>query len=426
MIHINKIQNSILLVLIFFLSGCLRQDNSVTDKEDYNAYLHTKVPGTSPEDTAFWAGDSVGGLPTGFNANSNAALFPETRDIQVLKMEEEALKKAIEIVTMNTATYYHGLARNYMAQHRFHEALELAGKARDLGGEVLPSQRLLFDLHMELGHYETAASYLDSIRNPSETEYLVRLAQWKEFKGDVPASIAILKKAIAKGAGRQDTSFLLSAYTTLGDYYGRVGRVKTAYQYYLKALELDAHNALAKKGIAWIVFSCEKNPTEALRILDSVTKYHTSPDYYLLKAQIAEYMEDDLRYVLNLDAYYEAIRDPDYGDMYSTHTILLHIDYLQEYSKAVALAEREVLNRPTLQSYDLLAYSYLKKGDKAKAVHIVKNHLEGKTTAPLIVYHMAEIYKATGHLDRVKQLKPQLLKARFEMGPVYAEKIAAL
>jgi hypothetical protein len=38
------------------------------------------------------------------------------------------------------------------------------------------------------------------------------------------------------------------------------------------------------------VFSHEKNPKEALRILNTILLQHKTPDYYLLKAEIAEYM----------------------------------------------------------------------------------------------------------------------------------------
>ena len=51
-------------------------------------------------------------------------------------------------------------------------------------------------------------------------------------------------------------------------------------------------DAYAKKGIAWIVYSYEKNPDEALRILNSVTNTFFAPDYYLLKADIFEYKGD--------------------------------------------------------------------------------------------------------------------------------------
>ncbi|WP_290683271.1 hypothetical protein [Kordia sp.] len=55
-------------------------------------------------------------------------------------------------------------------------------------------------------------------------------------------------------------------------------------------MALNPNDAYAKKGVAWIVFSHEKNPEEALRILNTIMSQHKAPDYYLLKAEIAEFM----------------------------------------------------------------------------------------------------------------------------------------
>ena len=80
-----------------------------------------------------------------------------------------------------------------------------------------------------------------------------------------------------------------------------------SYYYYLKALELNPNDAYAKKGIAWIIFSYEKNPEEALRILDAITENYSSPDYYLLKAEIADYMGSEEIQAKNLDLYFKSV-----------------------------------------------------------------------------------------------------------------------
>lgn len=83
-----------------------------------------------------------------------------------------------------------------------------------------------------------------------------------------------------------------------------------AYTHYLKMLELNTSDAYAKKGISWIVYSHERNPEEALRILNSVTKNYNSPDYYLLKAEIPEYMSNLTMKDEYLLAYTVAVKKP--------------------------------------------------------------------------------------------------------------------
>ena len=91
-----------------------------------------------------------------------------------------------------------------------------------------------------------------------------------------------------KAEEANDKALKIWSYTNLADFYGHNGQIEESYNLYLKSLALDNNNAYAKKGIAWIVFSHDKNPKEALRILDIISDEHFSPDYFLLKAEIAE------------------------------------------------------------------------------------------------------------------------------------------
>jgi Tfp pilus assembly protein PilF len=90
------------------------------------------------------------------------------------------------------------------------------------------------------------------------------------------------------------------------------------------------------------------------------------------------------------------------------------------------LAKREVGNRPTPETYGLLAYSYLKKGEKKKALQLVKTHIEGKTYEPSTLSQAAEVYKANGEHKKVQELKQELTGAIYELGPVKEHQILSL
>src|SRR5690606_18953473 len=123
----------------------------------------------------------------------------------------------------------------------------------------------------------------------SDFDYLIRLAKWSDHQGNLDAAIIYLEKAKTTAESSNMKGIKQWAYTNLADFYGHAGRIHDSYNHYLKALELDPNDAYAKKGIAWIVYSYEKNPDEALRILNSVMKDYLAPDYYLLKSQIYEF-----------------------------------------------------------------------------------------------------------------------------------------
>lgn len=422
---------SIIFLMAAVLASCSQQpENSITDKRDYDPYLVSQPVQTTSKYFEVWNGkikaDSMQLMSFGIVGGEYNRYFQQTGDIEYLKKAEKALKKATDIAAIGRSGYYRALARNYISQHRFKEALWMADSAYAAGGGKKDTQGLLFDVHMELGNYSTAAVYLDSIKHMSDFGYLIRQAKWSDYKGDLDTTIRMMEMAKEKAESSKNKTLMLWSYTNLADYYGHAGRIEDSYQYYLKSLALDDQNAYAKKGIAWIVFSYEKNPEEALRILDSVTKNYKAPDYYLLKAEIAEFMHDAESNLLNLDNYFKQVQNNDYGDMYNAYNIELYLNQTKQHDKAIALAKKEVDNRPTPESYSLLAYSFLKNGEVDKAKKLVDVHVLHKTYEPAIMYRIAEIYKASGDLEKVKEIKIELVEAAYELGPLMAADIAAL
>lgn len=410
----------ILSILLLF-SCSSKSENNVVNKEDYDKYLSSEDVETTSKYFELWNSkikpDSVQLLSFGNVAGEYTKFFKKTGDIEYLKKAEQALTKAVDIANIGKAGYRRALARNYISQHRFREALELAEEANKLGGGSADSQSLLFDIHMELGNYDVAEKYLDSIKNMSNFGYLIRVSKWNDYKGDLDTTIKFMEKAKGKAESSKNKALMIWSYTNLADYYGHAGRIVDSYNHYLKTLELDPKNAYAKKGIAWIAFSNDDNPEEAMRILDSVTKKYNAPDYYLLKAEIADYINDDYERSENLDKYFLATENPAYGDMYNAYNVSLYLEETQQYDKALQLAQKEVENRPTAESYSWLAYSYLKKGDNEKAEEIISKHVDGKTFEPALLYQAAEIYKANGNLEKVEALKGELIGAIYELGP---------
>ena len=421
----------IYLFSILLLFSCSTKDeNNIAKKEDYDKYLASTDSETTSKYFELWNSkikpDSIQLLSFGNVAGEYTRFFKNTGDIHYLKKAEQALTKAVAIANIGKEGYRRALARNYISQHRFREALVLAEEASELGGGSMDSHSLLFDVHMELGNHDVAEQYLDSIKNMSNFGYLIRLSKWNDYKGDLDTTIKFMEKAKEKAESSKNKALMVWSFTNLADYYGHAGRITDSYNHYLRALELDPKNAYAKKGIAWIAFSNDDNPEEAMRILDSVTKQYNAPDYYLLKAEIADYLNDDYKRSENLDRYFLAIENPDYGDMYNAYNVGLYLEETKQFDKALQLAEKEVENRPTAESYSWLAYSHLKMGNKQKAQEIVKDHVDGKTFEPALLFHAAEVYKANGNSEKVAALKGELIGAIYELGPNMKKQIQDL
>jgi hypothetical protein len=423
---------SIILIaaLLVLHISCQTQKEFKSESKDYNVYLNSETPKTTSKYFELWNGkikqDSLQAMALGKVAGEYNRFFKETGNILFLKKAEKALTKALEVTALNKAGYMRQLARNYISQHRFKEALQLAESARLMGSGVKETQNLLFDVHMELGHYDKASKYLDSTKNMSDFGHLIRLAKWNDHKGNLDSTIAFMEKAKQKAENSNNKALMVWTYSNLADYYGHAGRIQDSYSHYLKTLELDPKNAHSKKGIAWIVYSYENNAKEALRILDAVSENYMAPDYYLLKHDIANFMDNKKLSHTYLDKYYKLVNDARYGVMYNTAKIEFNIDETNNLKKALQLAQEELNNRATPESYSLLAYAQLKNGNKEEALDIVQEHIIGKTYEPAVLLRACQIYKEMGMNDKVASLKEELNEAIFELGPSSEELIMTL
>lgn len=426
-------KNIVYIIATLFLVSCDNKNTDfVTNADDYEAYLVSDNPETTSKYFQLWNSkikpDSVQLLSFANVAGEYGRFFKKTGSIKYLRQAEKALVKAVEIANINKSAYRKALARNYISQHRFNEALKLAEEAAEIGGGKNDTQSLLFDVHMELGNYSKAEKYLDSIKNMSDFGYLIRIAKWNDYMGNLDTTINFMEKAMKIAESSKNKTLLVWSYSNIADYYGHAGRIKESYNHYLKTLELDPQNAYAKKGIAWIVFSHEKNGKEALRILDAVTENYNAPDYYLFKAEIAEFMNNKHGVSANIDKYYTSIKANSYayGDMYNAYQVEFYLNHTQEYEKALNLALKEVITRPTPETYGLLAHTYHKMGKNKVALELVETHIIGKTFEPAILYQAAEIYKASNQFDKVRALKMELMGAVYELGPASKKEISQL
>ena len=427
---------SSIIALIFIgllVTSCHKPSERVTNANDYNKYLtNTKNQSLSfaKEELNFWqkkyekAPNQISYL--GVLASNYSKIFEITGNIDDLKKAETLLIISNESDKYSSVETIRDLAKNYISQHRFKEALELANKAKAIGEGIKETNKLLFDIQMELGNYSEAESSLKQLNDKNDFDYLIRIAKWNDHKGDLKTTIVFMEKAKTIAETYNNKYQKTWAYSNLGDLNGHAGNISKSYEYYLKTLKIDPNNSCSLKGIAWIAFSHEKNTKEAKRIIDVVSKRHNSPDFYLLKAQIAEYENDETSKYDNINKYMSMLENSNYGEMYNSHNVILFAQEKNTRTKALEIAKVEVENRPTPISYDLLAWSYYNLGDKQKALEIEQKFVEGKSFEPKLNYHLATIYKANNQTNKVIALKEELLKRTFELGPNLEIKIISL
>lgn len=420
------IQLILLFVTFTITISCKKQKaKQITSLNDYQSYL--KVDENIPlklanEEINFWI-NKLDKTPSQYPyysklANANSQIFHLTGNINQLKKAEKNLILVNKETNFNNAGYLRSLAKNYISQHRFKEALALLKKAANNGEKLQQTHFMLIDVHLELGNLKKVEKYLSKVKNLKDFDYLIRLSKYNDHIGDLDNAIKYLEDALQIAKSSNNKNLIQWNYTNLADYYGHAGRISDSYNAYLNALEINPNNSYAKKGIAWIVYSYERNPKEAYRILETLAKENTAPDYNLLKAEIADFMGNIAEKENQIKKYLYKVENKNYGAMYTKCTILLFVDDDLKKMKALELAKEEVKARPTAQSYDLLAWAYYKNGNINKAITIAENFVIGKTFEPEALLHTANILKANGQKKEAQEIKKELLGAIYELGPL--------
>ena len=403
-----------------------------TNPQDYTSFFKgnpIKSYTEALQEKEFWSKrlgkDSTGVGDLGPLAGAYSTLFETSGDIQYLKDAEKVYKKAITVSSVKIQDgYKRALAKNYISQHRFKDAIILLEESYAGISNKHATQLLLFDCYLEVGAYLKAEQLLKSLENINQFDYLIRISKWSDLKGDVSAAIGYMEKALGIAESRNNTSLKIWANANIATYYGHQGEISKSYDHYLKTLFLQADHHFAKKGIAWILYSKEHNALKASVIIDHLLKNHKVPEYYLLKAEMASYQGDSVQNKKYMQQFFTLADNPLYGAMYNTHKIMALIEI--DPQKALQLAIKEVDNRATPQSYHLLALAELATNQNIKALRTIENYVEGKTSEPMALLHIALVYKANGFLEKVDPLKKALLPASFELGPVVYKKVLAL
>jgi tetratricopeptide (TPR) repeat protein len=418
---------------ILLLVSCTSKTNSITASKDYDKYLEIKDNKSrdfAQGEIDFWqkkydkARNQTSYLS--LMASNYSKLFENTGKVAYLYKAEKLLLQVNKEYKYGEVGPIRSLGRNYISQHRFKEALDLANKALAIGEGMKETQKLLFDVNMELGNYTEAEKNLAYITDKTDFDYCIRISKWNDHLGDLKTAISFMERAKQIAIDNDNKSLKIWTFSNLGDLNGHAGNIKTSYDYYLKTLAIEPNNSYALKGIAWIAFSYERDTKEALRIIDNISKRHHTPDFYLLKAQIAEFDKDMALKNQNLKDYFNMLSTIDYGAMYNKYNTLIYADEKATASKALEIAKIEIANRPTPDSYDLLAWSYYNLGDVKKALEIEQQYVVGKSFEPKLNYHLATIYKANNMNAKIAPIKEELLNSSFELGPNLENKIKNL
>ncbi len=418
---------TLLLAIITTLFACNNNHNKIANAKDYEAFLNPtfqKIQLQKNEaELSFWntklksdTGSFVNMLELGFNTQAH---FKLTGNVNDLSIADSLFNSSLIKLNNKDAAINIALAQNAITQHKFKVAETYIYTAQKIGADAGTINLVKFDINMELGNYLGAELCLKAIANKETSfDYLIRSAKFEDYKGNSEASIKTMEKAyeLVKYSNKKSTQVWLS--TNLADMYSHSGRIQDAYNMYLKSLQIDSANLYALKGIASICFANDKNTKEAERIFKFIIATTDAPDLYLNLAEISEWKKDEKAKKEYLNMFLTKIEsNKNYGNMYNKYLVDIYLNDKIDVAKALLIAESEMNNRKTPETYSWLALANYKANKIGEATEIINKHVLNKTFEPAALYTAAIVLSKTDKATSEK-LKEICKESAFELGPI--------
>lgn len=408
--------------------SCGENRKTITRFDDYRTYLsYNQLVSQDPaqEEQKFW---SERLKRNGYDETSlmklgalHAELFRSTGLADHILLSDSLYKVVLQKYPQGNVEVYHSLSANCITQHKFQEAKDYAEKALALKDKKATSLLLLVDASLEVGDYAKANQILRQFTNKNSFAYLIRKAKLKDHEGLLDSAILCMEKAYERIKGNKKMAQW--ALSNLGDMYGHAGRIDDSYAAYVEVLKNNPQDDHSLKGIAWIALSHDHKTSDAKKIINALAVRKRMPEAHLMLAEIAEAEGDEKEKLLQLKKFKSLASDARYRTMYNKYVAILEAEEFGNAEAAVSIAEAEIANRPTPESYDLLAWSYYYQGKFEQALDITSSKVESQTFEPESFYHIGMIYQANGNKEKARHYLTQALHSKFELGPSHYKEI---
>ena len=331
---------------------------------------------------------------------------------------EDLLRKAASRLDNKHPDLLQSLSRVAITGHRFKEAAILNRQSLEYNGNKYAYSLAAFDASMELGLYKQSSRFLEQNGGKESFHYLIRLAKKQDHDGDLEAAIQSMEKAFEKVKHTNNSELYCWTLANLGDMYGHAGRIKEAYNMYRKVLESDPAYLYALKGIAWIAYAHDRNIPLAKTILTFINQHSGDPSTLLLLAELATY-EGNLKEAGMLKARFirEAGKDS-YGTMHNKYLIQILAEDEATLPAALKIAQQELRDRETPETWSWFAWVHYKMGDYEKANDIYTDHVMGQTFEPEALVYGIYILGKVNWEKEASILYNECIESAFELGPV--------
>lgn len=324
----------------------------------------------------------------------------ETGDPTFYGLAERALDRADELAPSDPATIL-GRAGLALSRHDFDAALRFGNEAHVANPFSPEALGTIVDAEIELGRYEQAAAHLQQMLDLRPAlPALARVSQLREIHGDVAGALQAMNQAEEAGSG--SALDLASVASLRGDLHFNQGDLDQAEEAYRRALRLSPGLLAAEMGRARVL-TARGDRSGAISALQGVVDRFPRFDAVTLLGdlQALEGLQIEASRTYELARTIAKLHEAA-GASVDLEMSLFEADRGTDPGLAVELARRAYAARPNLFAADALAWTQYRAGDTHSARESILEALRLGTADGLLRFHAAEIFAATGELERAR------------------------
>jgi tetratricopeptide (TPR) repeat protein len=332
-------------------------------------------------------------------------LSRETDDHSGFRKAEGGLRSVLKSNPTSVAARTQ-LGSVLLAQHKFSEALAESNRVLATNNQAASALAIKGDAEVELGRYSSAASSYEALgRIEKNAAVFVRQAQLAELTGDTDRAFALLGQAYAD-AIEADLSAESQAWYELrmATFHHKCGRPENAKRHYNEALNFVPDYGPAMLGKARLLAASE-SLEDAETLLRKAVAQHGEPP---MMAELGTVLA-----LLGTAPESKTWLDKAESGMREEATTAAEAHY-REYSRfladnerqpelAVEIAEKDLVIRQGVYSYDTLAWAQFRTGRLPEATRNIQQALATGTQDSEIHFHAGMIYDATQESEKARK-----------------------
>ena|SRR5579862_5841775 len=328
----------------------------------------------------------------------------ETGDIAYYDLAEQTLGKALTLTPRDfrAADPLVHMARVYMGEHRFSDALATAQEAIGLGSGNLAAFAIAGDAYTDMGDYDNAArayNTLQALGHATGSRLALaymsgsRLAYLSFLHGDSAEAIRLMKSAIAAAlqtnVPRESLAWL---YFELGERYFQSGDLENAGLSYQAGISADPNHYRSLAGLAK-VRAAQRKLEESVQLYQRSIAIIPFPVYVaelgdlyrsLGRVNEAKQQYELVEYIGHLGKLNRVLANRELALFYADQGIKL--------PEALELAQKEFEVRHDIYTWDTLAWVLYKNGRFPEAAEAIDKALALHTNDSQLLFHAGMIY----------------------------------